>query len=56
MRPDYDAKMATLPRPKPVEAPWTEFGPIACRLLNRTFAGKGVLHLGWLEPRSSTNT
>jgi NADPH2:quinone reductase len=29
-----------------VEAPWTEIGPIACQLLDRTFAGKAVLHLG----------
>jgi len=28
-----------------VEAPWTEIGPIARQLLDRTFAGKAVLHL-----------
>jgi NADPH:quinone reductase-like Zn-dependent oxidoreductase len=28
-----------------VEAPWTEIGPVARRLLDRTFAGKAVLHL-----------
>jgi NADPH:quinone reductase len=28
-----------------IEAPWTEIGPIARRLLDRTFAGKAVLHL-----------
>ena len=28
-----------------VEAPWTEIGPIARQLLDRTFAGKAVVHL-----------
>jgi NADPH:quinone reductase len=28
-----------------VEAPWTEIGPIARRLLDRAFAGKAVFHL-----------
>jgi NADPH:quinone reductase len=28
-----------------VEAPWTEIGPVARRLLDRTFAGKAVLHV-----------
>jgi NADPH:quinone reductase len=28
-----------------VEAPWTEIGPIARRLLDRDFAGKAVLHV-----------
>jgi NADPH:quinone reductase len=28
-----------------VEAPWTEIGPVTRRLLDRTFAGKAVLHL-----------
>jgi len=28
-----------------IEAPWTEIGPIARQLLDRTFAGKAVLHL-----------
>ena len=29
-----------------VEAPWTEIGPVARQLLDRSFAGKAVLHLG----------
>jgi NADPH:quinone reductase-like Zn-dependent oxidoreductase len=29
-----------------VEATWTEIGPVARQLLDRTFAGKAVLHLG----------
>jgi NADPH:quinone reductase-like Zn-dependent oxidoreductase len=29
-----------------VEAPWTEIGSIARQLLDRSFAGKAVLHLG----------
>jgi NADPH:quinone reductase len=29
-----------------VEAPWAEIGPVARQLLDRTFAGKAVLHLG----------
>ena len=28
-----------------VEAPWSEIGPVARQLLDRTFAGKAVLHL-----------
>jgi NADPH:quinone reductase len=28
-----------------VEAPWTEIGPVARQLLDRTFAGKAVLHV-----------
>jgi hypothetical protein len=29
-----------------VEASWTEIGPVARQLLDRSFAGKAVLHLG----------
>jgi NADPH:quinone reductase-like Zn-dependent oxidoreductase len=29
-----------------VEAPWTEIGPVARQLLDRSFAGKAVLRLG----------
>jgi NADPH:quinone reductase len=29
-----------------IEAPWTDIGGVARQLLDRTFAGKAVLHLG----------
>jgi NADPH:quinone reductase-like Zn-dependent oxidoreductase len=29
-----------------IEAPWTEIGAVARQLLDRSFVGKAVLHLG----------